>query len=60
MAEVIRFISKSEGERVRLIESPARYMTDLPPADPESEQGSEGRQVTRSAAPMPSHDGALS
>jgi hypothetical protein len=40
MGEVIRFISKSERERARLVrEARAIYDDIFPPADPESEQG---------------------
>jgi hypothetical protein len=39
MGEVIRFISKSERERIRLIrEARALYDSIFPPADPVSEQ----------------------
>ena len=39
MGEVIRFISKSERERIRLIrEARALYDSVFPPADPASEQ----------------------
>lgn len=39
MGEVIRFISKSDRERARLIrEARARYDSIFPPADPVSEQ----------------------
>ena len=39
MGEVIRFVSKSERERVRLIrEARAIYDSIFPPADPVSEQ----------------------
>ena len=39
MGEVIRFISKSERERARLIrEARAIYNSIFPPADPVSEQ----------------------
>jgi len=39
MGEVIRFISKSERERIRLIrEARAIYDSIFPPADPDSEQ----------------------
>jgi hypothetical protein len=39
MGEVIRFISKSERERIRLIrEARAIYDSVFPPADPDSEQ----------------------
>ena len=38
MGEVIRFVSKSERERVRLIrEARANYDSIFPPADPVSE-----------------------
>ena len=40
MGEVIRFVSKSERERIRLIrEARAIYDSVFPPADPVSEQG---------------------
>ena len=39
MGEVIRFVSKSERERIRLIrEARAIYDSVFPPADPVSEQ----------------------
>jgi len=39
MGEVVRFISKSERERIRLIrEARALYDSVFPPADPVSEQ----------------------
>ena len=39
MGEVIRFVSKSERERARLIrEARATYDSVFPPADPVSEQ----------------------
>jgi hypothetical protein len=39
MGEIIRFISKSERERIRLIrEARAIYDSVFPPADPVSEQ----------------------
>ena len=39
MGEVIRFVPKSERERVRLIrEARAIYDSNFPPADPVSEQ----------------------
>ena len=39
MGEVIRFVSKAELERARLIrEARARYDSIFPPADPESQQ----------------------
>ena len=39
MGEIIRFVPKSERERVRLIrEAPSRYDSIFPPADPVSEQ----------------------
>jgi hypothetical protein len=39
MGEVIRFVSKAERERARLIrEARARYDSIFPPADPANEQ----------------------
>jgi hypothetical protein len=62
MGEVIRFISRSERERVRLIrEARAMYDSVFPPAGPGSEQGDKapvGRTV--SGANAHRSDGALS
>ena len=45
MGEVIRFIPKSERERIRLIrEARAIYDSVFPPADPVSEQRDKGTQ----------------
>ena len=59
MGKVIRFISKSERERIRLIRE-ARVIydgvfppADPVPADPVNEQRDKARQVIRPAAPMP-------
>jgi hypothetical protein len=62
MGEVIRFIPKSERERVRLIrEARAIYDGIFPPADPESEQGSKAPAGhTVSGANAHRSDGALS
>jgi len=44
MGEVIRFISKSERERARLIrEARATYESIFPPADPISDEGDKAR-----------------
>ena len=46
MGEIIRFVSKSECERNRLIrEARAIYDSVFPPADPVSEQRDEGPQL---------------
>ena len=46
MGKVIRFISKSERERIRLIrEARAIYDGVFPPADPVNEQQDKARQV---------------
>ena len=43
MGEVIRFVPKSERERIRLIrEARAIYNSVFPPADPVSEQRDKG------------------
>jgi hypothetical protein len=44
MGEVIRFVSKSERERARLVrEARAIYESVFPPADPVSEQRDKAR-----------------
>ncbi len=46
MDEIIRFVSKSERERIRLIrEARAIYDSVFPPADPVIEQRDEGPQL---------------
>ncbi|QIG94123.1 hypothetical protein [Bradyrhizobium sp. 6(2017)] len=48
MGEVIRFVSKSERERIRLIsEARAIYDSVFPPADPGSEQQNEAPATHR-------------
>jgi hypothetical protein len=48
MGEVIRFISKSERERTRLIqEARAMYDSVFPPADPVSEQRDKASAIHR-------------
>lgn len=48
MGEVIRFVSKSERERIRLIsEARAMYDSVFPPADPASEQRNEAPATHR-------------
>jgi hypothetical protein len=60
MGEVIRFISKSERERARLIrEARAIYDGIFPPADPESGQGAPAGH-TISGANAHRNDGAFS
>jgi hypothetical protein len=62
MGEVIRFIPKSERERVRLVrEARARYDSIFPPADPTSEQQNKapGSETVSSANSYRS-DGVLS
>ena len=50
MGEVIRFVSKSERERIRLIrEARAMYESVFPPTDPVSEQRDEGPQLMGSS-----------
>ena len=50
MGEIIRFVSKSECERNRLIrEARAIYDSVFPPADPVSEQRDEGPQLMGSS-----------
>jgi hypothetical protein len=54
MGMVIRFVTKSERERIRLIrEARAIYDGVFPPADPVNEQRDKARQVISPAAPMP-------
>jgi hypothetical protein len=53
MSNIIRFIPKSERERIRLIrEARAIYDSIFPPADPVSTRRSY-RQVKRAARPIP-------
>ncbi len=61
MGEVIRFVPKSERERVRLIrEARAIYDSIFPPADPASEQQDEALvSHTVSGANAYRGDGAL-
>jgi hypothetical protein len=61
MGEVVRFISKSERERARLIrEARAMYDSIFPPADPASEQQDSARiSHTVSGASLYRNDGAL-
>ena len=61
MGEVIRFVSKSERERVRLIrEARAIYDSIFPPADPVSEQQNKA-PVSHTASGANAHrsDGVL-
>jgi hypothetical protein len=59
MGEVIRFISKSERERVRLIrEARATYDSIFPPADPVSDEGDKA-QVKVSGVNAVRSDGEL-
>jgi hypothetical protein len=54
MGEVIRFISKSERERARLIrEARARYDSIFPPSDTVSEQPNTAAVSHVAAAPKP-------
>jgi hypothetical protein len=60
MGEVIRFIPKSERERVRLIrEARAMYDSVFPPADPVSEQYDKVPNHSVSRANACRNDGAL-
>jgi hypothetical protein len=57
MGEVIRFVSKSERERIRLIrEARANYESVFPPADPVSD----GRAAHTIGANTYRSDGVLS
>jgi len=58
MGEVIRFISKSEFERARLIrEARAIYNNIFPPTDPVSEQQDEAPPVSHLIRANASHNG---
>jgi hypothetical protein len=61
MGEVVRFISKPERERARLIrEARAMYDSIFPPADPAGEQQDSARiSHTVSGAGVYCNDGAL-
>jgi hypothetical protein len=52
MGEVIRFVSKSERERIRLIREARDIDSVFPPADPVSEQRDKGPQLMGPVAPM--------
>jgi hypothetical protein len=59
MGEVIRFISKSERERARLIREARAIYDDIFPADPAGEQGAPAGH-TISGANAHRNDGAFS